>query len=86
MKHQGRDRKKPMDAFVWAKDALEKLKAEFGEHLRFVGLQGSRARGEAREGSDIDLVVLLDDVGADSLELCRSIVRPDAGHRSRLRI
>lgn len=75
-----------MDAFVWAKDALEKLKAEFGERLRFAGLRGSRVRGEAREGSDIDLVVLLDDVGADSLELCRSIVRLDAGHRSHLRI
>lgn len=75
-----------MDAFVWAKDALEKLKAEFGERLRFAGLRESRVRGEAREGSDIDLVMLLDDVGADSLELCRSIVRLDAGHRSRLRI
>lgn len=64
-----------MDAFAWAEDAKERLKAEFGERLRFVGLQGSRARGEAREGSDIDLVVLLDGVGADDLARYRSIVR-----------
>ena len=70
-----------MDAFAWAEDAKERLEAEFGERLRFVGLQGSRARGEAREGSDIDLVVLLDGVGADDLARYRSVVRsmPDSG-------
>lgn len=64
-----------MDAFAWAEDAKERLKAEFGGRLRFVGLQGSRARGEACEGSDVDLVVLLDGVGADDLARCRSVVR-----------
>lgn len=54
-----------MEAFAWAEEAKGKLKAEFGDRLRFVGLQGSRARGEAREDSDIDLVVLLDRVSAD---------------------
>ena len=70
-----------MDAFAWAEDAKERLKAEFGERLRFVGLQGSRARGEAHAGSDIDLVVLLDGVGADDLARYRSVVRsmPDSG-------
>lgn len=64
-----------MDAFAWAEEATGKLKAEFGERLRFVGIQGSRARGEAREGSDIDLVVLLDHVGADDLVRYRAIVQ-----------
>ena len=63
-----------MDAFAWAEDAEEKLKAEFGNRLRFIGLQGSRARGEAREGSDIDLVVLLDRIGADDLARYRAVV------------
>ncbi|HIS39808.1 MAG TPA: GNAT family N-acetyltransferase [Candidatus Aphodovivens avistercoris] len=69
-----------MDAFAWAEDAKDRLEAEFGERLRFVGLQGSRARGEAREGSDVDLVVLLDGVGADDLARYRAIVRsmPDS--------
>ena len=64
-----------MDAFAWAEEAFERLKAEFGSRLRFVGLQGSRARGEAREGSDIDLVVLLDHVDADDLARYRAIVQ-----------
>lgn len=38
-----------MDAFAWAEEVTGELKAEFGERLRFVGIQGSRARGEARE-------------------------------------
>ena len=63
-----------MDAFAWAEEAKEKLQAEFGSRLRFVGLQGSRARDEAREGSDIDLVVLLDHIGADDLARYRAVV------------
>lgn len=63
-----------MDAFTWARDAAEKLTEEFGDRLRFVGLQGSRARGEAREGSDIDLVVLLDRANADDLARYRAVV------------
>lgn len=64
-----------MDAFAWAEEATGKLKAEFGERLRFVGIQGSRARGEAREGSDIDLVVLLDHVDADDLARYCAVVQ-----------
>lgn len=64
-----------MDAFAWAEEATGKLKTGFGERLRFVGIQGSRARGEAREGSDIDLVVLLDHVDADDLVRYRAIVQ-----------
>lgn len=63
-----------MDAFAWAENAAEKLEREFEERLMFVGLQGSRARGEAHEGSDIDLVVLLDHVSADDLARYRTIV------------
>ena len=63
-----------MDAFAWAEEAKAELQAEFGNRLRFVGLQGSRARDEAREGSDIDLVVLLDHIGADDLARYRAVV------------
>ena len=63
-----------MDAFAWAEEAAGKLQSEFGGRLRFVGFQGSRARGEAREGSDIDLVVLLDRIGADDLARYRAVI------------
>ncbi len=63
-----------MDAFAWAADAAERLGKEFGERLVFVGLQGSRGRGEARAESDIDLVAVFDRVDADDLARFRSII------------
>lgn len=63
-----------MDAFDWAEQAAQRLRARFTERLAFVGLQGSRARGEAHEGSDIDLVVLIDDLTAADLRDYRAIV------------
>lgn len=64
-----------MDAFAWAHEATVKLQEEFGNRLVFVGLQGSRARGEAHEGSDIDLVVILDHVNATDLTKYRTIIQ-----------
>jgi predicted nucleotidyltransferase len=38
------------------------LEARFGARLRAVRLFGSRARGEARPDSDVDVLVLVDDL------------------------
>lgn len=46
----------------WTNDFLLALKNTFGERVWFVGLQGSYGRGEAAETSDIDLVVILDEL------------------------
>lgn len=43
------------------------LQKTFGESLWFVGLQGSYARGEATENSDIDIVVILDELSAEDI-------------------
>ena len=64
-----------MDAFAWAHEATVKLQEEFGNRLVFVGLQGSRARGEAHKGSDIDLVVLLDHVRSADLARYRTLIQ-----------
>lgn len=40
---------------LWSRAVLER----FGGRVLFLGLQGSRARGEAREDSDIDTVLAL---------------------------
>jgi len=46
-----------------------KLEAIYGERLRGIVLFGSWARGDATDGSDIDLLILLDGVQDPVLEL-----------------
>lgn len=53
---------------AWIKDFLESLRESFGDRVWFVGLQGSYARGEATETSDIDVVVILDDLSASDIK------------------
>ena len=62
------------DIDAWVDELVGKLQGAFGERLRLVGLQGSRARGEAREGSDIDAVVIVEDLGVDDLAAYRDLV------------
>lgn len=47
---------------------LKALDNTFGERVWFVGLQGSYARGEATKTSDIDTVVILDEVSATDVK------------------
>lgn len=64
-----------MDIDTWMNDLIERLRIGFKERLVLIGLQGSRARGEQREDSDIDVVVIVEDLDADDLALYRSIVQ-----------
>lgn len=43
------------------------LNETFGDRVWFVGLQGSYGRGEATESSDIDVVVILDELSTQDL-------------------
>ena len=43
------------------------LDNSFGERVWFVGLHGSYSRGEATESSDIDLVVILDELSVSDI-------------------
>ena len=47
---------------AWTNMFLNALNENFGDRVWFVGLQGSFARGEATETSDIDMVVILDEL------------------------
>ena len=53
----------------WCAEFLRKLEDAFGGGLVFVGLQGSRGRGEASEESDVDLVVVLKELSPRELGL-----------------
>ncbi|MBP3925332.1 nucleotidyltransferase domain-containing protein [bacterium] len=58
----------------WLNLAIEKLQKVFKEKLLFVGLQGSYNRGEATDESDIDLVVVLDELSIEDLKEYRKII------------
>lgn len=53
-----------VDINAWMHDFLQKLNEAFGKRVWFVGLQGSYGRGEATQTSDIDAVVILDELSA----------------------
>ena len=46
----------------WMEDFLHNLEHTFGSRIWFVGLQGSYGRGEATENSEIDVVVILNEL------------------------
>lgn len=64
-----------MNIDAWMNDLIDQLKTEFKERLVLVGLQGSRARSEQREDSDIDVVVIVEDLNADDLALYRNVIQ-----------
>ena len=57
-----------IDINVWMNDFLQKLNEVFANRVWFVGLQGSYGRGEATENSDIDVVVILDELNVSDIQ------------------
>ena len=57
-----------IDVNIWMQDFLQTLNETFANRVWFVGLQGSYGRGEATEMSDIDIVVILDELSAMDIQ------------------
>jgi len=56
-------------------DALiPRLKTVFAERLAYVGLQGSYLRGEAHEGSDIDIMLVVENLSVADMDTYRQII------------
>ncbi len=53
---------------------LQALNEAFANRVWFVGLQGSYGRGEATEASDIDVVVILDELTAGDIQRYNSML------------
>ena len=51
----------------WLEQFTQSLRETFGKRVWFAGLQGSYARGEATDSSDIDPVVVLDTLNAEDI-------------------
>ena len=57
-----------IDITVWMQNFLQSLNKTFPNRVWFVGLQGSYGRGEATNTSDIDIVVILDELSAMDIQ------------------
>ena len=57
-----------IDITAWIHSFLQTLNETFANRVWFVGLQGSYGRGEATETSDIDIVVILDELSARDIQ------------------
>ena len=57
-----------MDIKKWMNTFLDALNTTFTNRIWFVGLQGSHGRGEATETSDIDVVIILDQLSATDIQ------------------
>ena len=57
-----------IDITAWMQNFLQTLNKTFANRVWFVGLQGSYGRGEATETSDIDIVVILDELSAMDIQ------------------
>jgi predicted nucleotidyltransferase len=57
-----------IDVTTWMQDFLQTLNETFANRVWFIGLQGSYGRGEATETSDIDIVVILDELSAMDIQ------------------
>ena len=58
-----------IDISFWMDLFLKGLDEHFCDRVWFVGLQGSYGRGEATDNSDIDMVVILDELTADDIKV-----------------
>ena len=63
-----------IDITIWMPKFLQALNETFGNRVWFVGLQGSYGRGEATETSDIDIVVILDNLSAKDIPTYRDML------------
>ena len=64
-----------LDLTAYLDDLVAALRARFGARLLYVGLQGSRLRGEARKDSDIDVMLVLEGLTYEDLTAYRALLQ-----------
>ena len=63
-----------IDINIWMNGFIQKLNEVFKNRIWFVGLQGSYGRGEATDTSDIDVVVILDELNASDIQAYNNLL------------
>ncbi len=60
--------------YNWLETYVQEVVSTFGYRIWFIGVQGSYARGEAVEDSDIDIVLILDKLLISDLKIYRRML------------
>ena len=63
-----------IDITAWMEDFLQALNETFANRVWFVGLQGSYGRGEAGDKSDIDVVVILNELSSADIKVYNAML------------
>ncbi len=63
-----------VDISQWMKHYQDAVRDLFGSRVLFIGLQGSYGRNEAHETSDIDVVLILDEVSLHDLKQYKQVI------------
>lgn len=63
-----------IDIKAWMNIFVKRAENIFPDRLRFIGLQGSYGRGEATDTSDIDVVVIFDELRVNDLKAYRDML------------
>ncbi len=63
-----------IDIKNWIAEFTNKVEQTFFDRVWFIGLQGSYGRGEATDTSDIDVVVILDELRMNDLKTYRDML------------
>ena len=65
-----------MEIKEWMENYKAAVTKQFGSRIWFMGIQGSYGRGEATPDSDIDVVLILDQVTGEDLAAYRAVLEP----------
>ena len=63
-----------IDIKNWIAEFTNKVEQTFSDRVWFIGLQGSYGREEATDTSDIDVVVILDELRMNDLKTYRDML------------
>ena len=63
------------ELYEYLQELISQCRSAFGGRLMYVGLQGSYLRGEEKEDSDIDVMVILDDFSVKDMDEYRGILQ-----------
>lgn len=64
-----------IDISQYINKLIAECRADFGDRLLYVGLQGSYLRGEANETSDIDIMLVLDSLSVEDIDKYREALQ-----------